>query len=111
MLAQRSDDRSAQFYAHDRVVYNNEGEVVTVDEVTLERARQLGGKLLALIPVRDVDYFRKTPGIEVLGDNGRTAILGWQPQQTLQPQKAQELQPQKAQEQIQKGTSNKRVVN
>ena len=99
VLAQRSDDRSAQFYAHDRVVYNSEGEVVTVDEVTLERARQLGGKLLALIPVRDVDYFRKTPGIEVLGDNGRTAILGWQPQQTLQPQKAQEqtLQPQKAQ--------------
>jgi 4-amino-4-deoxy-L-arabinose transferase-like glycosyltransferase len=77
VLAQRSDDRSAQFYAHDRVVYNSEGEVVTFDEVSVDRARTLGGKLLVLIPVGDVDYFRNAAGIEVLGDNGRTAILGW----------------------------------
>ena len=79
LLSQRSDDRSAQFYAHDRVVYNDEGEVVTFDQVTVDKARALGGKLLVLIPVEYVDHFRNARGIEVIADNGRTAILGWTP--------------------------------
>jgi 4-amino-4-deoxy-L-arabinose transferase-like glycosyltransferase len=81
VLAQRSDDRSAQFYAHDRVVYNDEGEVVPFDEVTVDKARKLGEKLLVLIPVEYVDHFRNARGIEVIADNGKTAILGWTPQQ------------------------------
>jgi hypothetical protein len=92
VIAQRNDDRSPQFYAHDRVVYNDEGEVIPFDEVTVDKAQALGGKLLVLIPVEYVDHFRNARGIEVIGDNGRTAILGWEPQ--------------KAQEQTQKGTSN-----
>ena len=79
VLALRSDDRSAQFYAHDRVVYNDEGEVIPFDEVTVDKARTMGGKLLVLIPVEYVGHFRNARGIEVLGDNGKTAILGWQP--------------------------------
>jgi 4-amino-4-deoxy-L-arabinose transferase-like glycosyltransferase len=79
VIAQRSDDRSAQFYAHDRVVYNDEGEVVPFDEVTVDKARALGGKLLVLIPVDNVEHFRNARGIEVIGDNGKTAILGWTP--------------------------------
>jgi 4-amino-4-deoxy-L-arabinose transferase-like glycosyltransferase len=79
VLAQRNDDRSPQFYAHDRVVYNDEGEVIPFDEVTVDKARTLGGKLLVLIPVEYVDHFRNARGIEVIGDNGRTAILGWTP--------------------------------
>lgn len=94
VIAQRSDDRSPQFYAHDRVVYNDEGEVIPFDEVTVDKAKTLGGKLLVLIPVEYVDHFRNARGIEVIGDNGRTAILGWT------------LQPQKAQEQTQKGTNH-----
>jgi hypothetical protein len=97
VLAQRTDDRSAQFYAHDRVVYDDEGEVVTFDQVTVERARTLGGKLLVLIPVEYVEHFRNARGIEVIADNGKTAILGWEPQ--------------KAQEQTQKGTRNNQFVN
>jgi 4-amino-4-deoxy-L-arabinose transferase-like glycosyltransferase len=77
VLAQRSDDRSAQFYAHDRVVYNDEGEVVTFDEVTIDEARARGGKLLVFIAVEYVDEFKDDAGIEVIGDNGRTALLGW----------------------------------
>jgi 4-amino-4-deoxy-L-arabinose transferase-like glycosyltransferase len=97
VLAQRSDDRSAQFYAHDRVVYDGEGEVVPFDELTVDRARQLGGKLLVLLPVEYVDHFRNARGIEVIADNGKTAILGW----TLEPQKAepQKAEPQKAEPQ------------
>jgi len=99
VIAQRNDDRSPQFYAHDRVVYNDEGEVVPFDEVTVDKARALGGKLLVLIAVEYVDHFRNARGIEVIGDNGRTAILGWT------------LEPQKAQEQTQKGASNNQYLN
>jgi 4-amino-4-deoxy-L-arabinose transferase-like glycosyltransferase len=79
VLAQRSDDRTAQFYAHDRVVYNAEGEPVTFDEVSVEMARTLGSRILVFIPVEYVDEFSGVPTLEVLGDNGRMAVLGWKP--------------------------------
>jgi 4-amino-4-deoxy-L-arabinose transferase-like glycosyltransferase len=79
VLAQRSDDRSAEFYAYGRVVYNADGEPVTFDEVSSSEARARGGKFVVLIPVEYVDNFRSSPGIEVIGDNGKTAILGWKP--------------------------------
>jgi 4-amino-4-deoxy-L-arabinose transferase-like glycosyltransferase len=77
VIAQRNDDRSAQFYAHDRVIYNDEGEVITFDEITLDAARARGAKFLVLIPMEYVDEFRNAAGMEVIGDNGRIAILGW----------------------------------
>ncbi len=80
VLAQRDDDRSAEFYASGRVVYNQDGEVTTFDEVSVAEARKRGGKLLALIPLEYVEQFRGAPGIELIGDNGRMAILGWNPQ-------------------------------
>ena len=80
VIAQRSDDRSAQFYAHDRVIYNDEGEVITFDEITLDEARAHGPKLLVLIQSQYVDEFRGAANIEVIGDNGRIAVLGWAPQ-------------------------------
>ncbi len=47
VLAQRSDDRSAEFYAYGRVVYGRDGEPVTFDEVSVERGarawRQIRG--------------------------------------------------------------------
>ena len=79
VLAQRSDDRSAQFYAYDRVIYNAEGEPITFDEVTLEQARAIGARLVVLIPAEYIEDFRGAPNIEILGDNGRIAILGWKP--------------------------------
>ena len=79
VLAQRSDDRSAQFYAADRVVYNADGEPVTFDEVSLDEARAIGDRILVFISVEYVDQFRGVPTIEVLGDNGRVAVLGWKP--------------------------------
>jgi 4-amino-4-deoxy-L-arabinose transferase-like glycosyltransferase len=39
VLAQRSDDRSAEFYAHDRVVYGANGEPITFDEISFDEAR------------------------------------------------------------------------
>jgi 4-amino-4-deoxy-L-arabinose transferase-like glycosyltransferase len=79
VLARDSDDRSAQFYAYDRVIYNADGEVMTFDQISVDEARARGGKFVVLIPLEYVENFRSSPGIEVIADNGRTAILGWQP--------------------------------
>ncbi len=79
VLAQRSDDRSAEFYAYDRVVYNADGEPVTFDEVSVDEARARGGRFVVFIPLEYVENFRNSRGIEVIGDNGRTAVLGWKP--------------------------------
>jgi len=79
VLAQRTDDRSAEFYAHGRVVYGPNGEPVTFDEISVDQARARGGKLVVFIPVEYVEKIRGAPAIEIIGDNGKTAVLGWRP--------------------------------
>jgi 4-amino-4-deoxy-L-arabinose transferase-like glycosyltransferase len=79
VIAQRGDDRSAEFYANGRVIYRADGEVLTFDEITVDDARARGGKFVVFIPMRDVENYRGAPQIEIIGDNGHTAVLGWQP--------------------------------
>jgi 4-amino-4-deoxy-L-arabinose transferase-like glycosyltransferase len=79
VLAQRSDDRSAEFYAYGRVVYKPDGEPLTFDEITVDEARARGGKFVVMIPVEYVGKVRGVSTIEVIGDNGKTAVLGWKP--------------------------------
>ena len=79
VIAQRSDDRSAEFYAYGRVLYGPDGEVVTFDEISAVEARARGGKFVVMIPAQYVENFRGTPSIEVIGDNGKNALLGWKP--------------------------------
>ena len=79
VLAQRSDDRSAEFYAHGRVIYGLNGEPMTFDEISVDEARARGGKFVVMIPLEHVEHIRGAPSIEVLGDNGKTAVLGWKP--------------------------------
>jgi 4-amino-4-deoxy-L-arabinose transferase-like glycosyltransferase len=79
VLAQRSDDRSAEFYAYGRVVYGSNGEPITFDEISVDEARARSGKFVVMIPVEYLDNVRGVKTIEVLGDNGKTAVLGWKP--------------------------------
>ena len=79
VIAQRSDDRSTEFYAYGRVVYGPDGEPVTFDEITVDEARQRGGKFVVMIPVEYVANVRGVKTIEIIGDNGKTAVLGWKP--------------------------------
>jgi 4-amino-4-deoxy-L-arabinose transferase-like glycosyltransferase len=79
VLAQRSDDRSAEFYAYGRVVYTANGEPLTFDEISVDEARARGGRFVVFIPVEYVENFRGAPAIEIIGDNGKTAVLGWKP--------------------------------
>jgi hypothetical protein len=78
VLAQRGDDRSTEFYASGRVIYRADGEVLPIDEVSIDQARKIG-RMLVFVSTEHLDYFRKVPGIELLGDNGRVALLGWTP--------------------------------
>jgi 4-amino-4-deoxy-L-arabinose transferase-like glycosyltransferase len=79
VFAQRSDDRSAEFYAYGRVVYGRDGEPVTWDEVSVAEARARGGKFVVMIPAEYLDNFRRVPTMEIIGDNGKTAVLAWNP--------------------------------
>lgn len=79
VLAQRSDDRSAQFYAQDRVLYNADGEPITFDEVSLEQARALGERIVVFIPLEYAGNFKNAANMELIGDNGRLAVFGWKP--------------------------------
>jgi 4-amino-4-deoxy-L-arabinose transferase-like glycosyltransferase len=79
VIAQRGDDRSAEFYAFGRVIYRADGEVLTFDEISVDDARARGSQFVVFIPVRDVEHYRGSSRIEVIGDNGHTAVLGWQP--------------------------------
>ncbi|HET6973376.1 MAG TPA: glycosyltransferase family 39 protein [Pyrinomonadaceae bacterium] len=79
VIAQRGDDRSAEFYASGRVIYRADGEVLTFDEISVDDARARSGKFVVFIPVQYVENYRGAPKIEIIGDNGHTAVLGWQP--------------------------------
>ena len=79
VIAQRSDDRSAEFYAYGRVVYGPDGQPVTFDEITVDQARARGRKFVVMIPLEYVENIRGVSTIEVIGDNGKTAVLGWKP--------------------------------
>ena len=77
VLALPGDDRSAQFYASGRVIYGSDGEVKSVygaSQVVAE-ARQQHEKLLAFIEVRDLSLYRGKPGVEIIGDNGKQALV------------------------------------
>lgn len=77
VVAQKGDDRSAEFYASGRVVYGPDGEPRTIDEFNQAELKRLGPKVLVLVADEYLDQFRKLPHIEVLGDNGHSALLGW----------------------------------
>jgi 4-amino-4-deoxy-L-arabinose transferase-like glycosyltransferase len=79
VIAQRGDDRSAEFYAYDRIIYGADGEPVTFDEISVDDARARGGKFVVFVSVQYVENYRGAPRIEIIGDNGHTAVLGWQP--------------------------------
>jgi 4-amino-4-deoxy-L-arabinose transferase-like glycosyltransferase len=79
VIAQRSDDRSAEFYASGRVIYGPNGEPLTFDEISVDDARARGAKFVVFIRVEHAEHFRGAPALEILGDNGKTAVLGWKP--------------------------------
>ena len=79
VLSRASDDRSAEFYAHGRVIYKADGEPLTFDAMSAAEARARGGRFVVLIPLEHAENYKGSPYIEFIGDNGHTAVLGWNP--------------------------------
>jgi len=77
VLALPGDDRSAEFYASGRVIYGSNGEVTPVYDVpqVVNEARSRRERLLAFINSDDLRYYRDRPGMEVIADNGKLALI------------------------------------
>ena len=77
VLAMHGDDRSAEFYASRRVLYDSNGEVIPLDEAPqiVDSFRKRKQRILAFVPAGDIDLFKGRPGVEVIGDNGKVALL------------------------------------
>jgi hypothetical protein len=77
ILAMHGDDRTAQFYGSGRVIYGSNGEVMALDEAReiIDSVRKRREKILAFVPVGDLELFKGKQGIEVIGDNGNLALL------------------------------------
>ena len=71
------DDRSAEFYASGRVIYGQSGEVQPVHDVPeiVAEARKRNERLLAFVAIQDLYLYRSRPGVEVIGDNGKLALV------------------------------------
>ncbi|MEP6635967.1 MAG: glycosyltransferase family 39 protein [Acidobacteriota bacterium] len=76
-------DRSAEFYAAGRVVYGSDGEPVRFDDASaaLRTVAQSGQPLLVFVPLEYQDQLikLKAAGAEVIGDNGRKALVAVRP--------------------------------
>jgi 4-amino-4-deoxy-L-arabinose transferase-like glycosyltransferase len=78
VVAQRGDDRSAEFYASGRVIYRPDGEPLPIDEITTAEAKRYG-TLVVMGSSEYLDYFIQNYGMELIGQNGKTAIFLWNP--------------------------------
>jgi 4-amino-4-deoxy-L-arabinose transferase-like glycosyltransferase len=77
VLALPGDDRSAEFYASGRVIYGPNGEplpVYDVPEIVAE-ARKRNERLLAFVAVGDLYLYQSKPGVEIIADNGKLALV------------------------------------
>ena len=75
-----SIERTAEFYAAGRLSYAADGEPVKFEGLpqVVDVARSTGGPVLVIVPVeyeRQLLQSRQTIQTEVIGDNGRTAIV------------------------------------
>ena len=73
---QRSD-RTPEFYAAGRVVYGADGEPIFYagSNQVFQECRRRNEALLTFVPVREVNQFSEMPLAEVIGSNGRYAIV------------------------------------
>ena len=73
------DDRSPEFYAAGRVVYEPDGEPTMYEGVgqVVWESRRRQRTILTMAPIRDVEQFRQLSSmrVDVVGDNGKFALL------------------------------------
>jgi len=79
------DDRSLEFYAAGRVAYDGSGEAVMYEDSTqiVFESTKRNATILAMVPLAEVNQFQnfKQVRTEVIGDNGRRALVAVTPVQ------------------------------
>jgi 4-amino-4-deoxy-L-arabinose transferase-like glycosyltransferase len=77
------DDRSPEFYAAGRIVYEADGEPVLYEGLgqIVSESRRRQTAILTMVPLKDVMQFRELSSmrVDVVGDNGRFALLAVSP--------------------------------
>jgi 4-amino-4-deoxy-L-arabinose transferase-like glycosyltransferase len=72
-------ERTAEFYAAGRVVYDAEGNPLKLEggPQAVEAVREAGGRALVLVPPEYIHQLTDVPGVEaeVIGDNGHAALV------------------------------------
>ena len=72
-------ERSAEFYAANRITYGSDGEPVKFEGAgqVIEAARKSGGSILCLVPVQFEGQLTTSERVnsEILADNGRVALI------------------------------------
>jgi hypothetical protein len=73
------DDRSPEFYAADRVVYEPDGEPTMYEGVgqVVAESRRRQATILTMAWLKDVEQFMQLSSmrVDVIGDNGRVALI------------------------------------
>jgi hypothetical protein len=76
VFARGTDDRSAEFYAFGRVVYDSTGEPVMLERIPEMRAEaQTRGDILVIVPADYVDVVKRLPDMEIIGSNGKVMMI------------------------------------
>lgn len=72
-------ERTAEFYAADRITYGSDGEPVKFEGAAqvIESAQRNGGSVLCLVPIEFEGQLTtlKQANAEIVGDNGRVALI------------------------------------
>ena len=72
-------ERSAEFYATNRIAYGSDGEPVKFEGAgqVIEAARKSGGAILCLVPVQFEGQLTTSEraNSEIIADNGRVALI------------------------------------
>jgi hypothetical protein len=72
-------ERTAEFYAANRITYGSDGEPVKFEGANqvIDAARRNGGRVLCLVPTRYVPQLTTSPNAqsEILADNGRVCLV------------------------------------
>lgn len=78
VFARRGSDRTAEFYASGRLVYDAHGEPAALDEPQqiIAEAQRRGQKILVFVPVEYLEPYRRSTDLRIIGDNGNLALVG-----------------------------------
>ena len=76
VYARGADDRSAEFYAAGRVVYDSTGEPIALERIPeMREAAQTHGDILVIVPADYVDIVRRLSDMEIIGTNGKVLLI------------------------------------